>query len=653
MGYGADAEVVQAAREGRTDALAEIYDRYGDRIYGFCLSLTRDTERAADATQDTFVRAVQSLGQLRDPSRLRSWLFAIARNQVMGSARSEGRMVPSGDPLEVEEIGEEHAGGSTGVDPVGQVIADDMVRLVWDAAAGLDERDRLLLELNLRQGLEGAELAEAMGVDPGHGYVLLSRMKQRVERSLGALLVARLGRDDCEDLAALLSDWDGRFSVRLRKRVARHVDSCTTCNRSRSSLVAPAALFASVPFIPSPVELRDRILGQMVLASANTPIGPSAATSAGDRRQPDRRSPNRSRPGPSRPPVGPWGGTVDPQRLPPPPPPSPPDPERNRRRRGLWLSAAALVVILLGGLAVSTQRPRKGVVLASDRPTTTAAPSTSSATGTTAAPPTAAATVTSGSSSSTSVPTSVENLASSTEPPGPSVAGVGSTDTEAPSETSRPGSSTTQTTPSTVPTTVTAPSTSTTEATTTVPTTSSSSTTSVAPTTAEPTTSTNPGTSTSSSTTSTSSSSTTTSTSSTSTTREPPGPQLRVSPSTVTLASAVGQFTIVNVGPGSVDWSISSAEPTLIFSASSGSLAEGASVIVTVYGPSLNGPTNVTVLGGVQPVSLTVSPEPPATTTTTTTTTTTGLILLPPPTIGIPTTTLVFTAPTLGSPGGP
>ncbi|HET6749752.1 MAG TPA: hypothetical protein VFL71_10865, partial [Actinomycetes bacterium] len=143
----------------------------------------------------------------------------------------------------------------------------DLRELVWNAAAGLSERDRALLDLHLRHGLEGAELGQAMGVEPGHAYVLLSRLRDQVERSLGALLVARLGRDDCPDLAAILSGWDGRFTPLIRKRVARHVDACEVCGERRRTTASPLALLAAVPPMPAPAFLRDRVLERVELVA--------------------------------------------------------------------------------------------------------------------------------------------------------------------------------------------------------------------------------------------------------------------------------------------------------------------------------------------------------------------------------------------------
>ena len=94
----------------------------------------------------------------------------------------------------------------TSMTPEAEAEQSDARDLVWDASAGLADRDRAMLDLHLRQGLEGAELGEAMGVTASNAYVMLNRLKAQVERSLGALLIARLGREDCDDLDGIPFD---------------------------------------------------------------------------------------------------------------------------------------------------------------------------------------------------------------------------------------------------------------------------------------------------------------------------------------------------------------------------------------------------------------------------------------------------------------
>jgi RNA polymerase sigma factor (sigma-70 family) len=268
-----DAQLVRAATAGDRNAFAAVYDRYADRLHDFCWGLLRDRDEAADATQDAFLVAAERLGQLRDPERLRPWLYAVARSQALRRLRARSRVAPEEEMTDLPDP----APG-----PERSAERADLRQLVWDAAGGLSPRDRALLDLHLRHGLEGAELGQAMNIEPGHAYVLLSRLRDQVERSLGAFLVARLGRDDCPELSSILSDWDGRFSPLIRKRVARHVDTCEVCGPARRRLASPVALLAAVPPLPAPALLRRRVMERVDLTAGTSGDAGSGDAGSGD-----------------------------------------------------------------------------------------------------------------------------------------------------------------------------------------------------------------------------------------------------------------------------------------------------------------------------------------------------------------------------------
>jgi RNA polymerase sigma factor (sigma-70 family) len=271
-----DPDLVTQALAGDRVALAAIYDRYADRVHDLCRHMLGDADEAADVCAQVFLVAFSRLGQLRDPQRLRSWLFAIARHEVYRRSRqrSRTRLVEGVDQMDrlMAEQGERGAEGSDD-DPVD---VGALVAVLRAAADGLDDRDRMVMELQL-QGLDGEELAAALGTSVSTGYQQVHRMKERLERSVGALLVARQGRSDCDELDRLLSAWDGTFSVLWRKRVARHVDRCEVCERRRKAI--PATLFAgaagAVPMVPisavgaAPAAVRDRVLSEATVGTAS------------------------------------------------------------------------------------------------------------------------------------------------------------------------------------------------------------------------------------------------------------------------------------------------------------------------------------------------------------------------------------------------
>ena len=257
-----DAELVRLAASGDRDAWGTIYDRYADRLHDYCWSILRDRHEAEDALHDAFVTAATKLHQLRDPSSLRPWLYSICRTQALARTRRRARELPTDELPEM-----------TAPTDADDTDVDYLRQLVWDAAGGLAPRDRAVLDLHLRQGLQGQELAAALGVKEHHATVLLGRVREHVDRSLGALLVARTGRRDCRELDDLLSGWDGSLSPLLRKRVARHIDNCDVCGERRRRMVSPAALLAGVPILPAPGYLRDRVLDDVALASSSSADG--------------------------------------------------------------------------------------------------------------------------------------------------------------------------------------------------------------------------------------------------------------------------------------------------------------------------------------------------------------------------------------------
>jgi RNA polymerase sigma factor (sigma-70 family) len=260
-----DAELAGAAAAGDRRAFAGIYDRYADRLHDFCVGMLRDSHTAADCVQDVFCIAADRLPQLRQRDKLRPWLYAIARNEALRLIRERGR----------ERVSDQMPDAASG-EPGPDVLAarTELADLIAEAAGGLSERDRAVLELAYRHGLDGPELAEALGVSHSNAKQLTHRLRETIEKSLGALLVSRRVQNNpngCAELGAILDGWDGQFTVLMRKRISRHIESCPTCDQERRRLVNPVALLGAVPvFIPAPQWLRDRTLNQIQLTPSTT-----------------------------------------------------------------------------------------------------------------------------------------------------------------------------------------------------------------------------------------------------------------------------------------------------------------------------------------------------------------------------------------------
>ncbi|MFA6455590.1 MAG: sigma-70 family RNA polymerase sigma factor [Bacteroidota bacterium] len=80
-------------RNGYLPAGAVLYSRHKDAIYSFCLRMLRDPDAAQDASQETFLKMMTKVQSLKDGVAVKSWLFSVARNEVLMVLRRK-KIVP-------------------------------------------------------------------------------------------------------------------------------------------------------------------------------------------------------------------------------------------------------------------------------------------------------------------------------------------------------------------------------------------------------------------------------------------------------------------------------------------------------------------------------------------------------------------------------
>ncbi|MGW0883211.1 sigma-70 family RNA polymerase sigma factor [Streptomyces sp. NPDC002671] len=242
------AALVTAARAGdlaAQDALVSAYLPLVYNIVGRALNGSVDVD---DVVQDTMLRALDALGDLRTPERFRSWLVAIAMNQVRAHWQSR-----QSAPDAMEEAGDV-------ADPGADFVDLTMVRLQLSgqrqetarATRWLDPDDRGLLSLwwlECAGELTRDEVAAALELSPQHAAVRVQRMKAQLE---AARVVVRAldTQPPCEELRGVLATWDGRPSALWRKRIARHARGCIRCSGLWSGLMPAEGLLAGLALVP-------------------------------------------------------------------------------------------------------------------------------------------------------------------------------------------------------------------------------------------------------------------------------------------------------------------------------------------------------------------------------------------------------------------
>ena len=109
-----DRQVVVAITAGDPAGIAMAYDRYAAALYGYCHWMLHDSADAAESLQDTFVLAATTLSDLPEPSKLRPWLFALARNEC------RRRIRPRSVTRDEADAANQRADGGQRADEVGR-----------------------------------------------------------------------------------------------------------------------------------------------------------------------------------------------------------------------------------------------------------------------------------------------------------------------------------------------------------------------------------------------------------------------------------------------------------------------------------------------------------------------------------------------------
>jgi RNA polymerase sigma factor (sigma-70 family) len=275
-----DVATVIAAQHGDRAALDALAAAYLPLLYNIVGRAMNGHPDVDDVVQETMLRAIRGVGELRDPGAFRSWLVAIAIRQVRDSYRDRLAQPPT-----VESDAPSPDFTDTTIERLG--LTGQRLETA-QATRWLDDEDRTVLGfwwLEAAGKLSRAELADALELSPAHAAVRVARMKERLATS--RTLVRALRRvPHCPRLAAITGDWNGEPSPLWRKRLARHVRDCPWCLADTGEMIPAERLLGGLPLVPVPAALAAATLRRVAGGSADRLPGLARAAERADRRRP-------------------------------------------------------------------------------------------------------------------------------------------------------------------------------------------------------------------------------------------------------------------------------------------------------------------------------------------------------------------------------
>ncbi|MEY9857952.1 RNA polymerase sigma factor (sigma-70 family) [Catenulispora sp. GAS73] len=279
---GFDVATVLAAQRGDQEALRDLVAEALPLVYniiGFALRAHADVD---DAVQETMMRAVRGLRDVRDPGAFRSWLVAVAVRQVHDQQRARSAVQARTLPLE-EAVAVADPAADFADLTVLQLDLTGQRREVAEAAGWLDDGSRELLGLwwLAEHGrLDRADLAAALGVPQNQAAVRIQRLKQQLA-AIRVVVRALRAPERCHGLSDLTSRWDGHRNALWRKRFVGHTRDCEVCDARSRDLVPVEKLLAGLPLAVVPAGLAAAVFRTVLAAGVGGATGSGAAGASG------------------------------------------------------------------------------------------------------------------------------------------------------------------------------------------------------------------------------------------------------------------------------------------------------------------------------------------------------------------------------------
>jgi RNA polymerase sigma-70 factor (ECF subfamily) len=179
-------ELVARMRKGESDAFQLVMDQWQHRVYNFALRYSNDQHFAHEVVQKTFIQVFEKIDQLKDPSKLRSWLYRIASNNCCSEGRLKARHQYSG-------IEEKSGIGEIDPDtPAKRIEKKELTMMVKEVLQQIPADQRQVIIMKEYEGLKFREIADVLGESEN---TIKSRMYYGLDAMRKILLSKNLTKD--------------------------------------------------------------------------------------------------------------------------------------------------------------------------------------------------------------------------------------------------------------------------------------------------------------------------------------------------------------------------------------------------------------------------------------------------------------------------
>jgi RNA polymerase sigma-70 factor (ECF subfamily) len=176
-------DLIIRARAGEQEAFRLIFERYARPILTFIHNLVGERDLAEELTQETFVRAYQNLGRIRDDTKIATWLFGIGKNVAREALRSKWR---ANEELHQEaNLSLEDTKVSS---PSDMVLGKELNAAIRQGLGSLAEDQRVVFILRVFQQYRYDEIADITGFSVAKVKIDLHRARRELRKRIRPFL---------------------------------------------------------------------------------------------------------------------------------------------------------------------------------------------------------------------------------------------------------------------------------------------------------------------------------------------------------------------------------------------------------------------------------------------------------------------------------
>jgi len=170
-----------AGMDSSADRFWKLAEEHMAFLYSMALRYTGNRFEAEDLVQDCYVQGLKNIDQLRDPGKMKSWLFAILRNRFFRSTRRKDSFAEFEEGLDYARALDEAVYHPDLERVYEQKVESEIIRRLMDR---MPERYRTILLLHYMEEMTYREIADSLELPMGTVMSRLARAKKILKRDI-------------------------------------------------------------------------------------------------------------------------------------------------------------------------------------------------------------------------------------------------------------------------------------------------------------------------------------------------------------------------------------------------------------------------------------------------------------------------------------